>query len=264
MAAKKAISLGRFIWEYFKVNLQSAMEYRISFIMQVIFMFLNDVIWVIFWMIFFNKFPSLNSWGFNDMMMLYMIATIAWGLMGGIFGNFRNIADIIKSGQLDFYLTLPKEELTHLLISKGKFDAWGDVLFGIVIGIIFLPIAKLPLAILLCILSTILFLSFAIILGALSFYLSSSTEIADFGLIGILSIASYPFSVFQGFTKFFLLAVLPAGFITGVPVELLKTFNWEWLGLMFLAAAALLIIAVLLFKKGIKRYESGNLINVRV
>ena len=52
-------SLFRFIWEYFKVNLQSAMEYRVSFIMQVVFMFLNDVIWIIFWMIFFNKFPYL-------------------------------------------------------------------------------------------------------------------------------------------------------------------------------------------------------------
>ncbi len=257
-------SLFRFIWEYFKVNLQSAMEYRVSFIMQVVFMFLNDVIWIIFWMIFFNKFPSLNSWGFNDLIMLYIVITVAWGLMGAFFGNFRLIADIIKGGQLDFYLTLPKDELTHVLVSRSRFDSWGDILFGVVLAGIFLPLVKVPLAILLVLLSTVLLVSFAIIFGSLSFYLSSSVEISDWGMMGILSIASYPFSVFQGYTKFILLGLIPAGFISGVPVELLRSFSWQWLGLMVLATIILFIIALTLFKKGLKRYESGNLINVRV
>ena len=261
MAAKKTIKL---IWEYFKVNLQSAMEYRTSFLMQAGFMFINDLIWVIFWIIFFNKFTLINTWSFKDLMLMYMVITTSWGLIGVFFGNFKNIAEIIRDGQLDFYLSLPKEELSHVLISKSKFDAFGDVIFGVIIGIIFLTIWQIPLAIVLIILSAIILLAFAVILGSLSFYIGSSVEIANQGLMGALSIASYPFSVFTGYTKWILLLVIPAGFISGIPVELIKSFSWQWFIGMVVAAVVLSIIALIMFKQGVKRYESGNLINVRV
>jgi ABC-2 type transport system permease protein len=52
--------------------------------------------------------------------------------------------------------------------------------------------------------------------------------------------------------------------VNGVPVELLRSFNWQWLGWMILATVVLFVIAIVMFKRGIKRYESGNLINIRV
>lgn len=256
--------LFKFIGQYFKINLQSAMEYRISFFTQAGFMFLNDIVWVIFWIIFFNKFSAINNWGFRDLMVLYTVITAAWGLAGVFFGNFRYLAEVIKEGQLDFYLTLPKEELTHILISKSKFDAFGDLLFGIILGVIFIPLHLLPLTLFLIILSALILLAFAIILGSLSFYLGSAVEIANQGTMAVLSIGSYPFSAFQGYSRFILLTVIPAGFITGIPVELIKNFNWGWFLLMVLSCIVLWAIALIIFKKGVKRYESGNLINVRI
>lgn len=254
----------RFVWEYFKINLQTAMEYRINFLTQTTFMFLNDAVWVIFWAIFFIKFPIVNTWGFKEVMFLMIIITLSWGLVGIFFGNFLYLAEIIKEGQLDFYLTLPKEELIHILISRTKFDAFGDFFFGIVLALIFVPLAKIPLLILLTILSITIILGFAIILGSISFYIGSSTEIADQGMRGILSIASYPFSIFEGYTKFILLTIIPAGFITGIPVQLLNQFSLKWICLMALVGIIILSIGILMFKKGVKRYESGNLINVRL
>lgn len=254
----------KFVWEYFKVNLQSAMEYRVNFLSQAIFMFLNDVIWVIFWFIFFSKFPLVNSWGFSDLMTMMVVITISWGLVGMFFGNFRYLAEVIREGQLDFYLTLPKEELSHILVSKSKFDAFGDVLFGIVLAIFFIPLAKFPLLILLLLISSVIILSFSIILGSLSFYIGSAVEASNQGLMGVLSIASYPFSAFEGYTKFILLTLIPAGFITGIPVEILRSFNLEWLFLTIICALVLFVLAIVIFKKGVKRYESGNLINIRM
>ncbi|MEM3074775.1 MAG: ABC-2 family transporter protein [Candidatus Pacearchaeota archaeon] len=261
MAVKKTIKL---IWEYFKINLQSAMEYRTSFLTQAGFMFINDITWVIFWVIFFNKFPLINTWSFKDLMLMYVVITTSWGLVGAFFGNFRNMAEIIRDGQLDFYLALPKEELSHVLVSKSKLDAFGDLLFGIVLGIIFLSVWQIPLAVVLIILSAIILIAFAVILSSLSFYMGSSVEIANQGQMGILSIASYPFSVYTGYVKWILLLVIPAGFVSGVPVELIKSFSWQWFGGMILAAIILSAIALIMFKKGVKRYESGNLINIRV
>ena len=259
-----AVKFFKFIWEYFKINLQSAMEYKINFLTQSVFMFLNNIIWVIFWFIFFSKFPVINNWNFADLMTMMVVIAASWGLVGIFFGNFRYIAEIIREGQLDFYLTLPKEELTHILVSKSKFDAFGDFSFGIILALFFIPLVKVPLLIILILLSCILILSFAIILGSISFFIGSSTEVSNQGLMGILSIASYPFSSFEGYTKLILLTLIPAGFITGVPVELLKVFNLQWFLLMVLCAIVLFTLSIIIFKKGVKRYESGNLINVRM
>lgn len=254
----------KFIWEYFKINIQSAMEYRMNFITQSTFMILNDIVWVIFWTIFFGKFPVLNNWGIKEILTMMATITFSWGLVGVFFGNFRYLAEVIREGQLDFYLTLPKEELTHILVSKSKFDAFGDLLFGLILAIIAIPLVKIPLFLGLALISCVIILSFAIILGSLSFYIGSAVEAANQGLMGVLSIASYPFSAFQGYTKFILLTLIPAGFITGVPVEILRNFNWESLGYMIICAAILFGLAILIFKKGIKKYESGNLINARM
>jgi len=240
------------------------MEYKANFITQATFMILNDIIWVIFWSIFFAKFPVLNEWGFKEMMTMMATITFSWGFVGIFFGNFRYLAEVIREGQLDFYLTLPKEELTHILISKSKFDAFGDVLFGLILAILVVPLAKLPLFFFLTMNSCIIILGFAIILGSLSFYLGSATEAANQGLMSTLSIASYPFSAFSGYTKFILLTIIPAGFITGIPVELIRNFNWPQMIWMMLCAVTIFTIAIKIFKKGIKKYESGNLINVRL
>jgi len=258
---KKTLKL---ILEYFKINLQSAMEYRINFISQAVFMFVNDIAWIIFWGIFFNKFSTVNAWSFKDIALMFMIITIAWGGLGVVFGNFSKIAQVIRQGHLDYYLALPREELTHLLISKAKFHAFGDLGFGIVMAIIFLPITKLPLAIILIILSMTILLAFAIILGSLSFHIGSSVELSESGLWSILSIGTYPFSAFSGYARIILLTIIPAGFISGIPVELLRNFSIKWLLIMFAFAIGLMTLAIIIFKRGIRKYESGNLINVRV
>ena len=259
MAAKTLI----FFAACLKTNLQSVMEYRTNFLIQTISMFLNDIVWMIFWFLFFSKFPIINNWFFSDMIVLYAVITIAWGLQGIIFGNFEEIADIIKEGKLDFYLALPKEELLHILISNTHFSAYGDFFFGIAM-LFFIDPVKYPLLLLLIVLSTVIIVAFDILLGSLAFFFGSATEMQRTGRWGMIALASYPQTLFKGFAKFILLVIIPAGFITGVPVELLKNFSLKWLLYMAGYAILLLAVAIWVFKIGVKKYESGNLINVRV
>ncbi|MDP1693954.1 MAG: ABC-2 family transporter protein [Candidatus Woesearchaeota archaeon] len=254
----------KFIWSYVKINIQSGMEYRWNFMLQVVSMFLNDIIWLVFWYIFFKKFPIINDWGFIDILLMYAVLTVSVGIAGVVFGNYLEIARIIKNGGLDFYLSLPKSELMHLLVSNCRFTALGDLIFGFIIAIGFISPIKWPLFILLCTLATIIVVSFSVILGALSFFIGSSTELSRNGIFGLYATSSYPFSIFQGMTKVILLFIIPAGFVTGVPVALLKTFNWTQLGYMILFTIVLAVLARILFRKGIKRYESGNAIVARV
>ncbi len=256
----------KFFTAYVKTNLQSAMEYRMSFIVRSAGMFVNDIAWIIFWMIFFAKFPAVNGWAFNDILMMYSIITIGFGLAMFIFGNLRYMPEIIIKGNLDYYLALPKPPLLHMLVSRSDFSGLGDILFGILLLFIAVPLTfqSLTLFLILLIMSFLILLHLAVISGSLTFFIGGSGKMQDTVLFSIVTFGSYPFSAFEGIAKAILLTAIPVGFITGIPVEIMKSFNPVLMLYMLVATVVIIAIAHIIFRIGLKRYESGNLINVRV
>lgn len=248
---------------YLKISIKTALEYRMNFIVQTLSMILNDIVWVIFWLIIFNRFTDINGWKIQDMMLLYTITLTAYGMTGLFFGNRSKIANAIVEGRLDYYMALPKNILYHLLTSKSSWFSLGDLLLGLGLAIAFIPLNHAPLYLLLVILSSIIILSFSIITGALAFFMDNSEETCRTLNMGLLSFASYPLSIYEGFTKILILLIIPAGFVSGVPVQLLKSFDMTWLLYMIGFTIILTIIAVWIFYYGLRKYESGNLLYVR-
>jgi ABC-2 type transport system permease protein len=250
--------------EHTKINIATSMEYRASFFIQTTTMIANDFIWLLFWWIFFNKFNAINGWQMEQIIMLYAIVTLSYGLTGVFFGNKNEISTIIAEGKLDFYLSLPKNELFHLLISRSSWFSLGDIIFGLILGIISFSIWQWPLFLLLSLISATIIISFSIIIHSLAFYWGQAEETARTVNLGLISMATYPHTIFTGAVKFMLLTILPAGFISSIPVELLQAFNLKWFLLMILVAIIFMTIAIIVFKKGLKRYESGSMITLRV
>jgi ABC-2 type transport system permease protein len=249
--------------EYLKINIKTAMEYRINFIVQTTSMILNDIVWILFWMIIFHRFNNIRGWDFNTMILLYAVLLTAYGAAGVLFGNRAHIPHIIAEGRLDYYLTLPKNILYHLLTSRSSWYDLGDLILGIILAAIFIPLINIPLFIVLVILSSIIMVSFMVIAGSLSFYIENSTETSTTLGNAMIALSSYPLSIYGGYTKILILFVIPAGFISGVPVELLKSFDWTWFLYMIGFAMLILTVAIISFYRGLKKYESGNMLYVR-
>lgn len=264
MAVKEIISNIKLFLEYQKIFLKSAIEYRANFLLSSFFMFLNDFIWLFFWYLIYYKLGDINGWVFQDLIYIYVFATISFGIAGYFFGNHKEIADLVVKGKLDFYLTLPKKDLTHILVSKNSWFDLGDLIFGITILIFMVSITKVPLILLMIIPATVVLIAFGILLGSIAFYVPSSETLGSTLYETLITFSLYPGSIFTGATKFITLFVIPAGFITSVPVSLLQSFDLTWFILLFLFAFALLLIAIYVFYKGLKKYESGNLLYVRM
>lgn len=269
MAAKvkrRRHGLTDFLVTAFKINLQSAMEYRLNFLILAFGMFLNDIAFLIFWIIIYDKFPVINGWGFNNIILLQAIVTIGFGFSSFFLGNWNRIATVVSQGGLDYYLTLPKPVLLHVLVTRSSFAGVGDMLFGIVLGVYVLSsaISSVPLFFLLTVLSAIILTSFGIAIGSLVFYVGGQGELQDTLFSSVLMLSTYPLSIFGGISKIILLTAIPVGFITGVPVLILNNFNPLYLGYMFIATAASAIAAYVIFRVGLRNYESGNAINVQI
>lgn len=263
MGVKKFLE---FIIAYTKMNIQAAMEYRASFIIRALGMFLNDGAWIIFWLIIFTKFSTINGWSFNTVLLLFSIITIGFGFATFFLGNWSKITNLIIMGKLDYYLTLPKPSLPHILVSRSDFSGLGDFFFGIAIALFALPhtIPAILLFVGLTIMSMIILVSLGVIVGSLTFFMGGTGEFQETVLESMISLSTYPFSIYEGFVKVILLTVVPIGFITGIPVEILQNFNPTLLLYMAIATVVAVILAITIFKTGLKRYESGNLINVQV
>jgi ABC-2 type transport system permease protein len=255
-----------FLIELWKNNLSSAMEYRANFISQVVGMIINDGIYFVFWLVFFDRFKHVQGWGMPDMVLLFAIITTGYGLGFALFGNALTLAELIAQGRLDYYLALPRDVLLHVLASRSSLSAWGDLIFGLM-AYLFTGRSSLPEIALWIIASlcagAVLVSSFALF-GCLSFWLGNAQALAVQAQNVILTFALYPGDIFQGLVRFLMLTLLPAAFVGAIPLDVVRRLDWRALfGLVGVAIGITLLLRIV-FYAGLRRYESGSALNVNV
>lgn len=258
MEVKKSLKLMLY---YIKFNIQSTMEYRFSFLSQVIGMMLNNSAFLFFWWVLFNKIGSIGGASFKDVMNLWSVSCTGFGIAFILFGNLRNVTKMIVEGQLDSYLLQPKNCLINILCSKTNLSAWGDFFFGIVIFILFNGFSlKFFMFLFFCITAALFMTAFIVSFHSLSFYVGSLQSLTDLVTEIVITFSIYPEGIFGGAIKFIFYSVIPVAFVTYMPVSILSSFNIYKLLLIIGVLILWLIIAYAAFYKGLKRYSSGNLI----
>lgn len=262
---RKGVGVLRFVGAYAAANLQSAMEYRTAFFVQICTMAATDCLWLFFWWTYFHQFPLVHGWQSTDIVILWSVSACGFGLGAGIFGNARQLSALIMKGGLDAYLGMPRYVLLHICIAATEPTAWGDVLFGVGAFIVFLhPDAlHLGLFMLLTLFVCIIFTDFAILLGSLAFFLGNTEGLMQQMFGALVSFSTYPMDIFQGAVRLLLFTVIPAGFISFIPLQLLHQFSWPLLGTLVGFTALFTVIAVGVFHLGLRRYESGNLMGMQ-
>jgi ABC-2 type transport system permease protein len=255
-----------FLLALWKANLLAAMEYRLPFIFQVIGMMLNNAIYFLFWIIFFDRFKDIRGWALTDMFLLFGIVAAGFGLGTYLFGNVLQLTEVITGGRLDYYLSLPRPVLLHVLASGSIPSGLGDVLYGLIsFGMAgqYTPGAFLRFGVG-TLLAMIVFLSFLILVQSLAFWLGNTTLLTQQATNAILTFSLYPITLFDGTAKFILFTIIPAAFVGAVPAEFVRTFNWITLAQLLGSALVFLVLALLAFHRGLRHYESGSAIQVQL
>jgi len=252
----------RFLLALWKTNLLAAMEYRTAFLSQIFGMILNNSMYFLVWVIFFDRFEEIHGWGLDEMFLVFGISAAAFGLVMMLFGNARVLSEVIAQGQLDYYLALPRPVLLHALASRSVTSGLGDVAYG-VLSFLFSGqvtpestlrfLAGVTLA-------TTIFLAFMVLVHSLSFWSGYVSAFADLAVNALLSFAIYPITLFDGSARFLLFTLVPAALIGAVPAEFVRTFSWQHLGQMLAGAMLLLAGSIAVFHRGLRRYESGSAI----
>jgi ABC-2 type transport system permease protein len=162
-----------FLLSVWKANLQSAIDYRIAFITQILGMILNNGFYFLFWIIFFERFDDVRGWALSDMFLVFGITASGFGLAAILFGNTFSLSEVIVGGRLDYYLSMPKPVLVHTIASRSITSGIGDLLYGFISYLLsgYFSIDSLAIFISCVLLAGATLTSFLVIAHSLTFWL---------------------------------------------------------------------------------------------
>jgi ABC-2 type transport system permease protein len=227
---------------------------------QMAVMAVNDLVWVVFWVLFFDRVGRLGDWDRDGIIMLQAVLTTAGGLSLGLFANGRRIGAMASGGELDAVLALPVSPLRFVLLRRIEPVNMGDLAFGLTL--FFVACDPTPtrtvVFVLVRLASATLLTGFLVLTGALAFF-TGRAESGELGFHGMLLLGAYPVDVFAGAIRIFLFTVVPAVFVSAIPARIVEDFDaGDAVGLAT-AAIVFATAAGATFTAGLRRYASGSI-----
>ncbi len=257
--SKEARNNCRLIYVRLKYNMMAELQYPINFILQIFSMLFNNILLLVSWLFLFSKFQAINGYTYKEVFGLYSMSMISFGLAYLLNGNIFNIGQSLLDGEIDLFLTQPKDVLVNISCVKSDMVCIGDILIGLLLFFFNHSIFQTPLFICCTVCSTIILVSFVVIVETLSFRFHYSPGINKMIYNIMQSIAVYPHNIFSNRTQILTVTILPTFFISFVPVNLFYTFNLIKFLALLLITILWLIISRVLFYQILKKYKSGSL-----
>ena len=248
-----------------KYALQRELLNKFTFISNVIFMIINNGCFIIQWVILYSLRNDVGGYSFKQVLLLWGIAALSYGLSRFFFKESFTLPEIINSGKLDNYLVQPKNVLISCITSSVEVSAIGDIIYGFIMIFLFgLSIKNILLFIICGICGALVLTSISVIFSSLSFWFGRTETITNTINSLMVNFATYPEGIFKGIIKFMFYTFLPLGITTYLPVQVIS--NFKSINLIYILLGTIIFISLgfIVFYKGLKRYSSANLMDARI
>ena len=248
-----------------KYALQRELLNKFTFISNIIFMIINNGCFIVQWIILYSLKEDVGGYTFKQVLLLWGIAAFTFGISRFFFKEAFDLPEIINSGKLDNYLVQPKNVLITCITSSVEVSAIGDMIYGLIMVILFgLSIKNVLLFIICGICGALTITSISIIFSSLSFWFGRTEMITNTVNSLMINFATYPEGIFKGIIKFMFYTFLPLGITTYVPVRVVSEFSINSLIYVIVGTIFFVTLAFLIFYRGLKKYSSANLMNARI
>ena len=247
----------------FCLNIKSQMQYKSNFILNCTVMFITYFCEFVSTWFLINNFSSIGNWSTNDILLVYSIATLSYGLSRFFFNGFNNVSKQLKRGDFYIHLIKPFNEILSIVSQNISLERIGQIVLGLGILVISLNknhnIQKI-LLIFFIINGTIIYSSLFIISAAVSFWVIESKEIMGIMTHGTLRAIVYPLSIYKKYLRDFMTYIVPVAFISYYPsiILLKKSMDKKILIITWLVGILVFMFSIFLWKFGIKKYEGSG------
>ncbi len=248
-----------------KYAFQRELLNKFTFLSNIIFMIINNACFIIQWVILYSIKDEVGGYSFKQVLLLWGVASFTFGISRFFFKEAFNLTDTINNGKLDNYLVQPKSVLISSITSSIEVSAIGDMLYGIVMIIVFGFTLKNVLLFLLCgICGALIIVSISIIFSSLSFWFGKTEIISETVNSLMINFSVYPEGIFTGIIRVMFYTILPLGITTYLPVRIISDFKFIYLLYLIIGTIIFVLLAFFVFYRGLRKYSSTNLMNARV
>lgn len=261
---KRAFRLHRiFIAQYLK----KLMEYKVDFIVGAVGFLLSQALEILFIGIIFSQIPDLAGWTFNEILFIYGFSLIPKAIDHMFFDNLWMVGyHIVRKGEFDKYLTRPINSLFYVTVEKFQIDAFGELIMGIILitysliqigaDIVWYRVLVL---LLLVPFAVLIYTAIKIITSAISFWTKQSGHITHMFYMSS-DFSKYPVTIYNNFIKVVITFIIPFAFTAYYPASyFLRGENGLFCVLgTILVSSLLFVVSILVWNRGIKKYESAG------
>jgi ABC-2 type transport system permease protein len=207
-----------------RAQVEAQLQYRASFVMLAVGQFLATSIGMATIVLLFARFPSLAGWTLPEVLFLYGLASLSFGISDLLCGGFDNLSRLIKTGTFDRVLTRPVGAFTQVLTSDLQIRRLGRVaqgIFALWLALAWLEVGwtvpKVLVTLSAIASGTVVFCAIWVIGAAVTFWTVETSEVQNVFTYGGEELVSYPLPIYaEGIRRFFTF-VVPLAFVTYLP-----------------------------------------------
>ncbi|MFH1561273.1 MAG: ABC-2 family transporter protein [Patescibacteria group bacterium] len=217
--------------------------------------------------IVYGQVDSLAGWDRSQMLILYGVYNLWWGLMVTFFNGGLAIGYRIRHGGLDKILLWPGRSFFYAAI-KFEPEFIVHCLVGLFLFLgacwysgVSLFLSNVLLFAVLLLVGLLLAFFVSIIFGATAFWLIENQELTSFFWV-FETMSKYPTKFFSINRALYYLVftICPVVFMVAVPTEaLLGQLGWYWLGISLLVLVVFAYLSRLVWRLGLRRYTGVSI-----
>jgi ABC-2 type transport system permease protein len=254
---------------YISVSFKSQMQYKVSFLLQIVGHFLGTVVEFFGIWALFSRFAQLGTWTLAEVALFYGMVNLSFACADALGRGFDAFGKIIKGGDFDRLLLRPRTTVLQLLGIEFTLKRIGRFAQGLVVLLWSLTVLQIPLTLPMFwllgtsfISSIALFLGIVIMQATLTFWTIESLEVMNILTYGGVETAQYPFSIYSKWLQRFFTFLVPLACVSYFPLlaVLNKASEFSvplWLCYVSpIAGILFLIVALKLWKVGERYYCS--------
>ncbi len=257
---------------YTKMIFRSWFQYRVDAILRSFAVFAREATSIIVVYFTLLKFDTLNGWNIYEMLFLFSLVYVTYGILIIFFTGLRDFGSTVKNGSFDRYILRPRGLLYQLIFANADwFAAVGHGGLGILLFI--LSAAKIgvvwtPWSIVYYIFSIIggVLIQGAIFLflASLNIYLLETNSLKEVFYWNARKFAGYPISIFHKAIQFCMTFVVPFAFVNYFPAQFIlrkedmSLYPGIFMYLTPVLGIVMYILAYAFWRYSIKFYKSSG------
>lgn len=257
---------------YTKTIMKAWFQYKVDAVLRSLAVFLRESTGIIVIYFALLKFDTLNGWNLPEMLFLFSLLFLTYGIMILFFTGLRDFGRTIRTGGFDRFLLRPRGVLFQLIfVNADWFAAIGHGGLGLLLFLLSAGRVGIQWSVF-----NVVYYIFALVggvliqgaifllLAALNIYLLETGSLKEAFYWNMRKFAGYPISIFNKPIQICMIYVVPFAFVNYFPAQYLLRkpdmlqYPQIYLYLTPVVGGVLFLAAYLFWRYSLRHYKSSG------